>query len=183
MSLIAREKQRTQILQSARQIVLADPRSKVSAAVVAKQANIARTSLYEHFASMNDLMGELLLNELMDFRIEVRKVLSEESDLSSTTQRWANLNLNYFSEGRHALVKALMPAALNSKLKDEIRAQHIMLYDELRIALARVGYELSPIRFELITAVLEAAAKRIESSNTPDQVRQEAVSFIVKSLA
>ena len=76
-----------------------------------------------------------------------------------------------------------MPAALNSKLKDEIRAQHIMLYDELRIALARTGYELSPIRFELITAVLEAAAKRIESSNTPDQVRHEAISFIVKSLA
>ena len=183
MSLAAKEKQRSQILQSARQIVLADPRRKLSADAVAKQASMARTSLYEHFSSMNDLMGELLLNELMDFRIEVRKVLSEESDLSSTTQRWANLNLNYFSEGRHALVKALMPAALNSNLKDEIRAQHIMLYDELRIALARTGYELSPIRFELVTAVLEAAAKRIESSNTPDQVRQEAVSFIVKSLA
>jgi AcrR family transcriptional regulator len=184
MSISTKDKQRVQILQSARQLVLADPRSKLRANEVAKRANIARTSLYEHFASMNDLMGELLLNELMDFRVELRAKLSDTTDLAQTATKWVNLNLDYFTEGRHALVRALMPAAMNSDLKDEIRAQHIMLYEELRISVALCGYELSPIRFELITAVLEAAAKRIEiGSSSPELVRDEALSFIVKALA
>ena len=52
MNLSIKDKHRTQILESARAIVLADPKSKLKAHEVAKRANIARTSLYEHFDSM-----------------------------------------------------------------------------------------------------------------------------------
>ena len=178
-----KDKHRNQILESAREIVLADPKSKLKAHEVAKRANIARTSLYEHFDSINELMGELLLTELMNFSLEIRQELSNSEVVAEVVTNWTNLNLNYFADGRHALVRALMPAAMNSAWRDEIRKQHIKLYEELKLALAKSGYELSPLRFELITAVLEAAAKRVESSDAPEQVRSEAIGFINKALA
>lgn len=181
--MISKEIQREQILKSAREVVMADPHAKVKAQEVAQRANIARTSLYEHFRSMNELLGELLLSELSNFRSEVRNHLADTTELSDLIERWTNLNLSYFADGRHALVRALIPNALNSALKDEIRLQHIKLYEELKNPLERVGYQLSPFRFELITAVLEAAAKRIEGSSTPELVRLEAISFINKALA
>lgn len=183
MNLSIKDKHRNQILESARAIVLADPKSKLKAHEVAKRANIARTSLYEHFDSMNELMGELLLTELMNFRISMRDELSATTEVSEVVTTWTKLNLDYFADGRHALVRALMPAAMNSAWKDEIRAQHIKLYEEIKLSLERAGYELSPLRFELITAVLEAAARRIESSDAPEQIRAEAISFIYKALA
>ena len=182
MSSATKEKQRQEILSSARSILMTEPKIKLRANEVAKQANIARTSLYEHFTSMNDLMGELLLLELMDFRLEVRRELSEVGSVNDIIEKWIGLNLSYFADGRHGLVRALMPSALNSNLKDEIRASHIMLYDELRVSLEKSGYELSPLRFEFITAVLETAAKKMESSSK-ELVRQETQTFIARALA
>lgn len=182
MSAATKEKQRREILSGARNILLAEPKTKLRASEVAKQAKIARTSLYEHFTSMNDLMGELLLLELMDFRLEMRRELNNGDSVENIIEKWIGLNLSYFADGRHALVRALMPSALNSNLRDEIRASHIMLYDELRVSLEKNGYELSPLRFEFITAVLETAAKKMEHS-PKDLVRAETLAFIAKALA
>ena len=71
---------------------------------------------------------------------------------------------------------------MKSSWREEIRSQHIALYDELRLSLAQVGFELSMLRFELITAVLEKAAQRIESSSTPELVRSETQRFIGSAL-
>lgn len=178
-----RDEQRDQILFSARELVLAHPDSKLTAQEVASRANIARTSLYEHFSSMSHLMGELLLLELVDFRARVRRELSEITDPSLMVGKWIDVNLKYFSDGSHALVRALMPVAMKSSWREEIRSQHIALYDELRLSLAQVGFELSMFRFELIIAVLEKAAQRIESSSTPELVRSETQRFIGNALS
>lgn len=179
---LSKEAQRDQILFSARELVLADPDTKLTGQEVASRANIARTSLYEHFSSMSHLMGELLLLELVDFRTMVRRELSEITDPSLMVEKWIDVNLKYFSDGSHAVVRALMPVAMKSSWREEIRSQHIALYDELRLSLAKVGFELSMLRFELITAVLEKAAQRIESSPTPDLVRSETQRFIGSAL-
>ena len=178
-----KERLREQILISAREVVLANPDSKLTAQEVASRAKIARTSLYEHFTSMNQLMGELLLMELVDFRKMVRRELSEITDPSQMVEKWIDVNLKYFSDGSHAVVRALMPVAMKSSWREEIRSQHIALYDELRLSLGRVGFELSQLRFELITAVLEKAAQRIESSSTPDLVRSETQRVIGSALS
>jgi len=183
MNFSTKDKHRMAILESAREIVLADPKAKLKAHEVAKRAKIARTSLYEHFSSLNELMGELLLTELFNFRMQVRKELAAQQGLSQSIERWIDLNLAYFLDGRHALVRALMPIAMASDFKDEIRAQHIKLYEELKISLGENGYELSPLRFELITAVLEVAARRIENSDAPELIKAEAFAFINKALA
>lgn len=173
---------RDQILISAREILLANPESKVTAQEVATRADIARTSLYEHFTSMNHLMGELLLVELIEFRAMVRRDLSEITDPARMIEKWVDVNLKYFTDGSHALVCALMPVAMKSSLREEIRAQHIALYDELRLSLSKVGFELSTLRLEFITTVLEKAAQRIEKSTIPDAVRGETQLFIRSAL-
>lgn len=183
MNLQLRAKQRQDILASARIVILNDPKSRVKAQEIAKRANIARTSLYEHFTSINELKRELLISELINFREEIRERLSDLTQSSEIVKEWINLNLNYFLNGRHALVCALMPSAINPYWKEELKGEHTKLYEELRLSLASAGYQLSPVRFELITAVLETAAKRIESSSAPEQIRAEAVSFISKALA
>lgn len=183
MNIQLREKQRQAILTSARIVILNNPKSKVKAQEIAKGANIARTSLYEHFTSINELKRELLISELMDFREEIRERLSNLTQSSEIVKEWITLNLSYFLNGRHALVCALMPSAIEPYWKAEIKNEHTKLYEELRLSLSSAGYELSPVRFELITAVLETAAKRIESSSTPEQVKLEAINFISKALA
>lgn len=171
-----------QILISAREIILANPKSKLTAQNVASHSNIARTSIYEYFTSMNHLMGELLLTELVEFRVKIRRELSEITDPFLMVEKWVDVNLKFFADGSHALVLALMPVTMKSSWRDEIKSQHIALYDELRQSLVKVGIEISTVRFDLITAVLERAAQRIESSTTPDQVRIETVRFIKSSL-
>ena len=178
----SKDQQRQLILESARHIIMTNPNSKIKAHEVAERAQIARTSLYEHFSSMNELMGELLLTELIDFRSEVALGLGSITDVTEAATQWVDVNLNYFHEGRHALVRALTPVAMNSTWKNEIRAQHIKLYEELKVCLAAIGFELSPLRFEFISAVLETAARRIEISDQPQTVRKEAIDFILKAL-
>ena len=182
MNSFSKDQQRSQILESARRIILANPHTKIRAHEIAERADIARTSIYEHFSSMNELMGELLLTELIEFRKELATRLGSISDVSEAAQQWVDVNLSYFSEGRHALVRALTPVAMNSMWKNEIRAQHIKLYEELKVSLEVIGYELSPLRFEFISAVLETAARRIENSEEPQSVREEVTTFILKVL-
>ena len=173
---------RNRILFSAKELAF-QPSSLLNGAEIARKSRLARTSIYEYFASADDIFGEVLINELFNFRSEVLQQLSKSQSASDFITNWVDYNLKYIESGRHLVAKRLMPIALNSSLKIEIRTAHIALYAVFQEGCKKHNLEVSEIQIGFLNAIIESAAKKIESGLLPLKVKQETTQFILKAFS
>ena len=60
-----RELRRQQLIDAAMELALANGAESITVAAVAAKAGLARSSIYEYFASSADLVADLVLEELV----------------------------------------------------------------------------------------------------------------------
>lgn len=174
---------RQAILSSARELLMEHPNRRLRVNEIAVHANINRTSVYEHFTGIDQILSEILLFELREFRSEISKELAPAFSLREIVSVWVHANLNFVQDGRHALARAIGPAAGDSIYREAIREAHIALYKELTVALNRVNQEITETQFEFTSSVLEAAAKRLERGASINSVCDETSDFLYKALS
>lgn len=155
----------------------------MNGAEIARKSNLARTSIYEYFASADDIFAEVLIGELIDFREEIALAISKSVDPSQFITDWISLNLQYIESGRHLVAKRLMPMALDSALRDEIKAAHKSLFEVFEQGCSQYEIKVSEIQLSFINSIIETATKKIESGHSPTTVRQETTKFILKSFS
>jgi AcrR family transcriptional regulator len=173
---------RNRILLSAKELAF-QPSPLLNGAEIARNSKLARTSIYEYFASADDIFGEVLINELKDFRSEVLQQVSKSQSAVDFISNWVDYNLQYIESGRHLVARRLMPIALNSSLKIEIRTAHTALYSVFHEGCKKHNLEVSEIQMGFINSIIESAAKKIESGLLPLNVKQETTQFILKALS
>jgi AcrR family transcriptional regulator len=173
---------RERILFSAKELAF-QPRPLLNGAEIARKSKLARTSIYEYFASADDIFGEVLVNELIDFRDEVLQQISKSHSASDFITNWVDYNLQYIESGRHLVVKRLMPIALKSSLNIEIRNAHTALYSVFQEGCKKHDLKVSAVQIGFISSVIESAAKKIESGLLPLKVKQETTQFILNAFS
>jgi AcrR family transcriptional regulator len=177
-----RELRRQQLIDAAMELALTDGAQSITVAAVATKAGLARSSIYEYFASSADLVADLVLEELDYYTQRLANAVGSASDPYLRIELWISESLRYVADGRHMLVKSLNTINTPEARKDEIAMGHRRMMAPLQQSLNEVGVSDIGIAATLLASVTDAASIRIDAGNDAELEIQSAVTFALAGL-
>jgi len=177
-----RELRRSQLISAAMELAMTEGAQAVTVSAVAAKAGLARTSIYEYFASSADLVADLVIEELAHYAHRLSDAIKDVDDPFEKIERWIAEGLRYVADGRHMLVKSLNTISTPEDRKEEIALGHRHLMAPLRQALLETGIQEIQAASSMLQAVTDAASIRIDAGNEAELEIHTAVRFAVAGL-
>ena len=177
-----RELRRQQLIDAAMELALASGAESITVAAVAAKAGLARSSIYEYFASSADLVADLVLEELDYYTGRLAQAISGATDPYTRIELWITESLRYVADGRHMLVKSLNTINTPTSRKEEILMGHRRMMAPLQDSLIEVGISTVRAAAALLASVTDAASIRIDAGNEAELEIQSAVTFALAGL-
>jgi AcrR family transcriptional regulator len=177
-----RELRRQQLISAALELALGEGAEAVTVAAVAKKAGLARSSIYEYFASSADLIADLILEELNYYSNRLAVAIVDATDPFEKIEHWIAEGLRYVADGRHMLVKSLNTISTPEFRKEEIAMGHRKMIAPLRQALAETGIKDPAAAAAFLSSVTDAASIRIDAGNDAELEIQRASTFALAGL-
>jgi AcrR family transcriptional regulator len=177
-----RELRRQQLIDAAMELALANGAESITVAAVAAKAGLARSSIYEYFASSADLVADLVLEELDYYTGRLAQAISGATDPYARIELWITESLRYVADGRHMLVKSLNTINTPTSRKEEILMGHRRMMAPLQDSLIEVGISNVRAAAALLASVTDAASIRIDAGNEAELEIQSAVTFALAGL-
>lgn len=177
-----RELRRQQLMAAAMELALSNGAEAISVAAVANKAGLARSSIYEYFASSADLVADLVLEELDYYTRRLAEAVADETDAFTRIELWVAESLRYVADGRHMLVKSLNTINTPLDRKDEILMGHRRMMAPIQEALKDAGISDIRIAAALLSSITDAASIRIDAGNEAELEIQSAVTFALAGL-
>ena len=172
-----RELRRQQLINAAMELAMESGAESITVAAVAAKAGLARSSIYEYFASSADLVADLVLEELEYFTNRLAEAVGDESDPIRRIELWITESLRYVADGRHMLVKSLNTIDTPMSRRDEIAMGHRKMMAPILKSLQEAGIEDVRQAGAFLSGVTDAASIRIDAGNEPELEIQSAVAF------
>ena len=160
-----RQMRQRQLMDAALSLAMEDGVDSVTVSAVAKRAGLARSSIYEYFASSADLIADLVMEEMAYYNKRLLKAVENVEDPFEYIKLWIEEALQYVVDGRHLLVKSLNTVTTPNYSKSDIAQGHRDLMGTIIKPLNEIG--LSDVRLGLsyVQATIDVASVRIESGN------------------
>ena len=177
-----RELRRQQLIDAAMELALVSGAESITVAAVAAKAGLARSSIYEYFASSADLVADLVLEELDYYTGRLAQAISGATDPYTRIELWITESLRYVADGRHMLVKSLNTINTPTSRKEEILMGHRRMMAPLQDSLIEVGISNVRAAAALLASVTDAASIRIDAGNEAELEIQSAVTFALAGL-
>jgi len=177
-----RELRRQQLISAALELALGEGAEAVTVAAVAKKAGLARSSIYEYFASSADLIADLILEELDYYSNRLAIAIIDATDPFEKIEHWIAEGLRYVADGRHMLVKSLNTISTPEFRKEEIAMGHRKMIAPLRQALVETGIKDPAAAAAFLSSVTDAASIRIDAGNDAELEIQRAITFALAGL-
>lgn len=177
-----RELRRQQLMEAAMGLALANGAESITVAAVAAKAGLARSSIYEYFASSADLVADLVLEELDYYTQRLATATQGAQDPFERIELWISESLRYVADGRHMLVKSLNTIDTPDARKDEILMGHRRMMAPLQEAITQTGVADVRVAAALLSSVTDAASIRIDAGNEAELEIQSAVAFALAGL-
>ena len=177
-----RELRRQQLMSAAMALAIADGAESITVAAVAAKAGLARSSIYEYFASSADLVADLVLEELEYYTRRLGEAVAGATDPYLRIELWISESLRYVADGRHMLVKSLNTINTPDERKDEIVMGHRRMMAPLQESLAETGISNIRAAAALLESVTDAASVRIDAGNEAELEIRSAVAFALAGL-
>ena len=177
-----RELRRQQLMSAAMELAIADGAESITVAAVAAKAGLARSSIYEYFASSADLVADLVLEELDYYTRRLSEAVADASDPYLRIELWITESLRYVADGRHMLVKSLNTINTPDERKDEIVMGHRRMMAPLQDSLVGTGISNIRAAAALLASVTDAASVRIDAGNDAELEIQSATQFALAGL-
>jgi AcrR family transcriptional regulator len=177
-----RELRRQQLMDAAMELALAHGAESITVAAVAAKAGLARSSIYEYFASSADLVADLVLEELDYYTGRLAHAIEGATDPYNRIELWITESLRYVADGRHMLVKSLNTINTPQERKEEILLGHRRMMAPLQNSLVEAGIANTRAAAALLASVTDAASIRIDAGNEAELEIQSAVAFALAGL-
>jgi len=177
-----REARRLELISTALELAMEEGANAVTVAAVAKKAGLARTSIYEYFASSADLIADLILEELDYYSKRLEMAVTNVSDPFEKIEHWIAEGLRYVADGRHMLAKSLNTVSAPEFRKEEIAMGHRKMIAPLRQALVETGIKDPAAAAAFLSSVTDAASIRIDAGNDAELEIQRASTFALAGL-
>lgn len=166
-----------QIIDAAMSLALESGAPSITVAAVAKRAGISRTLIYEYFSSSADLIADLVMEELANYKERLNSAVQSASDPYDYIKLWIEEALQYVADGRHLLVKSLNSVSAPDFRRDEITQGHRNLMATIMPPFNQLGIEDSQMALAYLQGVIDTASKRIDSGSNPGNEIQQAQTF------
>jgi AcrR family transcriptional regulator len=177
-----RDWRRNQLIEAATAIALESGVDAVTVAAVAQRAGLARTSVYDYFASSAELVTDLIIEELGIFTQELTLAIKDETDPRSAVKSWIEVSLGYVADGRHILAKALSATSFSHEQEMTIGLAHRRLFAPLSAQLELLGIKDTAQALALLHAATDAATKRIENGHDAEHEINATSAFCIAGL-
>jgi len=151
------------ILASAVEIVLNEGAEALTMAAIAKRTGLSRSGLYEYFASKEDLVADLLLDELKLWSKFLEETLDSSADPVAKLECWLAGTINYMKSGHHQLMRQLSAIGAPESRVQEIRNAHISLIRPLLSSLSELNIEEPERVAAYLQGLLDTTVKRIDA--------------------
>lgn len=178
-----RSRQRSALIAAAREELLLNGAAAVTPAAVGRRAGLARSSVYEYFASAPELLAEIAVVALHEWSDELDAALESSAPGLARLEAYIRITLQMVAEGKHALAGALAGAALPDEKRAEFAILHVALLRPVRQAVDELGLDEPEVRVELVQGVVDAATRQVEAGRDPEVVARAAVELVGRGLA
>ena len=160
-----RQMRQRQLMDAALNLAMEDGVDSVTVSAVAKRAGLARSSIYEYFASSADLIADLVMEEMAYYNKRLLKAVDNVEDPFEYIKLWIEEALQYVVDGRHLLVKSLNTVTTPTYRKSEIAQGHRDLMGTIIKPLSEIGLPDVKLGLAHVQATIDVASVRIESGN------------------
>jgi len=177
-----RELRRQQLMSAAMELALSGGADSITVAAVAVKAGLARSSIYEYFASSADLVTDLVIEELESYSRRLSQAVSGVTEPFLRIELWISESLRYVADGRHMLIKSLNTISTPDERREEILLGHRRMMAPLQQSLIQTGIADVKGAAALLASVTDAASIRIDAGNEAELEIQRAVTFALAGL-
>lgn len=140
-------------------------------AEVAGRAGMARPSVYQYFASRQDLLQALVRDIFPRWTEQVTRAMADAPTASDRILAYALANVDLVAEGAHAVGSALAARAPGAELDEQSTRMHRQLQEPLVQTLKELGVKDPESLAEMINSMVHAGTRMLESGQSLEQVR------------
>ena len=174
--------QRAALVSAAEDELLAHGAAAVTAASVGKRAGLARSSVYEYFASASDLIAEVASRSFEQWGQELSAAMAAAPSGIERLAAYITTTLRLVAEDKYAVVHALHGVTFSPEHLERFAEQHTELVRPLRDVVAELGLSYPEIRVELIQGVVDAAVKQVATGRDVEKVSRLSVELVTQGL-
>jgi AcrR family transcriptional regulator len=155
------------ILDAARSI-LASSGDSLSLSAVGRQAGLPRSTVYQYFASRDELLAAVVADVFPDWARQVRERVDAAVTPGERVWAYVLANVELFAGSEQAVARALAAAVDPQVLQGPMDAFHSELREPLTAALADLGEPHPTAMAEMINTLVLQSAHGLDSSPRPD---------------
>ncbi|GEN78600.1 TetR/AcrR family transcriptional regulator [Actinotalea fermentans] len=152
------------LLDAARDLLTADPDRVPTLAEVGERAGLSRSSVYQYFASREDLLSALVRDSFPTWQRRLDTTIAAADGPHGRVIAFVRANLELVADGEHALARTLAVVAPSEDVAERARDFHDQLLVPVLAALRELGAPDPELSAELVNAVVHAASRLVEQT-------------------
>jgi len=165
-----RSAQRAALLRAAAEVIVEDGVAAATPSKVGERAGIARSTVYDYFASREELLVAVAINAFEEWGRDMSAALEGAPPGLPRLHRYVEATIALSTDGRHDLATAMRPADLSPSRREEIVALHDALVGPLMAVLAEAGVQTPAEYAPYVQAMIGVGLARVAAGDAPDEV-------------
>lgn len=162
---ISRDARLDSILEAAQSLIALSGVDSVSMAGLAQATGLSRPAIYQYFASKEDVLAELVINEIADLSNAIDTHMGRISDPMERVRVWIHYSLAHLASADHRIIREISRDSLPEEKRGMLNAMHGHFMMALVSPVTQLGISDVTSTCHLIYASVAAAAKRIDSGS------------------
>lgn len=153
------------ILEAAQSLIASEGVDAVSMAGLAQATGLSRPAIYQYFASKEDVLAELVINEMADLSNAIDAHIQKISDPMERVRVWIHYSLAHLASADHRIIREISIESLPTDKRGMLNAMHGHFMMALVSPVTQLGISDVTATCHLIFASVAEAAKRIDSGS------------------
>ena len=182
-----RARQRQALLDAAARLIATSDAAGLSLREVAQEAGVSRTSVYDYFPSLGELLAALALDAFPAWTSRLQGAVSRARTPSTKVAAYVRETLALIASGEHRLAMALGELEVSAETRARLADLHGALVEPLREALNAAGHQGGAgdpeVLVPLVYGTLNAAMQLVDSGVDPRHVTRTTTAFLSRALA
>jgi AcrR family transcriptional regulator len=165
-----RAARRRALLDAAHELLKANPEAP-ALGDVAERAGVARSSVYQYFASRRDLLAALAQDTFPRWTERITGAMAAAPTPADRVTAYALANLDLVAEGEHVVGTALAALTPGEELDEQAHRMHRQIQEPLIATLEELGATDPAAVAEMINGMVHAGTRLLESGHALEDVR------------
>lgn len=181
-----RARQRQALLDAAALLVTTSDPGALSLRAVAEEAGVSRTSVYDYFPSVGELLAALALSRFPAWTERLEVAVARARTPATKVAAYVRETLALMESGEHRLAMALGDLEVSDETRLRLAELHVALVEPLRTAVAAGrpdGAADVDVLVPLVHGTLNAAMQLVDAGADPRRVGRTTTAFLARAIA